>query len=306
MSQQQIRVRVPASSANLGPGFDALALALGLYLRCALRPSTRGLKITASGADTAEIACDESNLVWKSFVRLAGKGIGTGFELEIANEIPLGKGLGSSAAAIVAGLMLADAWTGANSGKQRLVEMATEIEGHPDNVAAAALGGLVASCHAEDGAVLTASCVVPGSIQVVVAIPAMRLSTEAARSVLPAQYSRQDAVFNAQRAALLIAALQSGRSELLREAMRDRIHQPYRASLIPGLAEALQLRDVPGLLAIALSGAGPSILALCDASVSGAADQVGDALAGVFRSKGISAEARLLSIDSQGAVIERE
>lgn len=299
---KEIRVRVPASSANLGPGFDALALALDLPLRCTLRPSPGGLRIRATGTDAAAIPQDESNLVWKTFSQLAGNKAGHDFTLEIANQIPLGRGLGSSAAAIVAGLALADAWMGFHSGRQRLVELATGLEGHPDNVAAAVLGGLVASCQTEDGRVLTAPLGVPKEITVVVVVPELRLSTEAARAVLPPQYSRADAVFNVQRAALFLAALESGRWELLREAMRDRLHQPFRASLIPGLAEALQLENVPGLLGVALSGAGPSVIALC----RGPAEPAGEAISACFRRREIFCETKILSIDSQGLFLEAD
>ena len=298
---KEIRVRVPASSANLGPGFDSLALAVGHYLRCTLRASAGGLQIAATGTDAGEIPRDESNLIWRTFARLAGEKAGTGFALEIANEIPLGRGLGSSAAAILAGLALADAWSGANRGKQRMVEIAAGLEGHPDNVAAAALGGLVVSCQAEDGRILTAPCAFPNEIQVVLVVPELQLATEAARAALPQQYTRRDAVFNVQRAALFVAALQSGRPELLHEAMRDRLHQPYRAPLIPGFADALKLENVPGLLGMALSGAGPSVIAFCQPDAALAA---GKAIADCFRRRGLPAEVRPLSVDSTGLVVE--
>jgi homoserine kinase len=297
---KEIRVRVPASSANLGPGFDALALALGLYLRCTLRPSREGLKITASGTDAGEIPRDESNLIWKTFARLAGEKSGKDFELEIANEIPLGRGLGSSAAAIVAGLALADAWTDTNRGKQRLIEIATGLEGHPDNVAAATLGGLVVSCQTENGRILTARCPFPKEVQVVLVVPELKLSTEAARAALPQTYSRRDAVFNVQRVALLLAALQAGRTDVMNEAMRDAIHQPYRAALIPGFGDALKLGNVPGLLGLALSGAGPSLIAFCQGDGAAA----GQAIADCFRRKGIPATPMPLPVDSEGMVVQ--
>ncbi|MBI3933535.1 MAG: homoserine kinase [Acidobacteria bacterium] len=303
---KEIRVRVPASSANLGPGFDSLALALGLHLRCTLRASSGGLKITSSGANAAEIPREETNLIWKTFLRLAGEQAGKDFELEIVNEIPLGRGLGSSAAAIVAGLALADAWLGVGAGqsggKQRLIDIATGLEGHPDNVAAAALGGLVVSCQAEDGRVLTAQCTFPREIEVVLVVPELRLSTEAARAALPQQYSRRDAVFNVQRVALFLATLQGGGGDLLKEAMRDRLHQPYRAPLIPGFSEALKLENIPGLLGIALSGAGPSIVVFCQGDTGAAGKAVGDC----FRRKGIAAEAMPLPIDTAGLVVENQ
>ena len=297
---REIRVQVPASSANLGPGFDALALALGLYLRCTLRPSAGGLRITASGTDAAAIPQDESNLVWRTFLKLVGEGAGNNFQLEIANEIPLGRGLGSSAAAIMAGLALADSWSRSERGKQRLIEIATELEGHPDNVAAAALGGLVVSCQ-DDGRVVAAKSGFPADWRVVLVVPDFQLATEAARAALPSQYARRDAVFNVQRVALLLAAVQNACPEVLGEAMRDRLHQPYRAPLIPGLAEVLSLENVPGMFGVALSGAGPSVVALCTPAAEAT---VGKRIVDCFGAKGIRAEAMPLQVDHNGVTVE--
>jgi len=296
-----IRVRVPASSANLGPGFDTLALALGLYLECTLRASESGFLVRVSGEDASGIPPDETNLTWRAFLRLAGGTAPRGVTLEIANDIPVGKGLGSSAAAIVAGLALANEWLQLGKTREELVQLAAEIEGHPDNVAAAAWGGLVVSCQSENGQILAVKLRPPAALEVVLAIPEFQLSTTAARAALPAQYSRQDAVFNVQRVALLLAALADGRADLFREAMRDRLHQPYRAPLIPGLEDILQLRDVPGLLGVALSGAGPSVIAFC----SDHAEEVGEAMIACFRAKNITARARRLPVDTEGVVIER-
>ena len=296
-----IRVRVPASSANLGPGFDVLALALGLYLRCTLRESGAGFAVRVSGTDSAAISLDESNLVWRAFLRLAGERAPRGVELQIANEIPIGKGLGSSAAAIVAGLALANEWMGLKKSKEEIVQLAAEMEGHPDNVAAAVWGGLVASCQAEDGSVLSVRSPLSANVEVVLVVPEFELPTEAARAALPAQYSRQDAVFNLQRVALLLAALRDGRADLLAEGMRDRLHQPYRAPLVPGFEAILELRDLPGLLGVALSGAGPSVLAFC----SGHSAEVGEAIAACFRAKKIAAQAHRLPVDRDGLAVER-
>jgi homoserine kinase len=298
---EAIRVRVPASSANLGPGFDTLALALGLYLECTLRASESGFLVRVSGEDASGIPPDETNLTWRAFLRLAGARAPRGLTLEIANDIPVGKGLGSSAAAIVAGLALANEWLELGKSREELVQLAAEIEGHPDNVAAAAWGGLVVSCQSENGQILAVKLRPPAALEVVLAIPEFQLSTTAARAALPAQYSRQDAVFNVQRVALLLAALADGRADLFREAMRDRLHQPYRAPLIPGLEDILRLRDVPGLLGVALSGAGPSVIAFC----SGHADEIGAAMVACFRAKNIAARARRLAVDTEGVVVER-
>ncbi|MBI4443231.1 MAG: homoserine kinase [Acidobacteria bacterium] len=297
-----IQVRVPASSANLGPGFDALALALGLYLRCSLRPSREGLRIRASGADSSAIPPDKSNLIWRAFLRLAGEQHAKEeLELEIVNEIPLGRGLGSSAAAIVAGLALANEWLGLGRSRDQLIQAATEMEGHPDNVAAAVRGGLVVSCQADDGSVLTANARFPKDVEAVLVVPQYQLSTEAARAVLPAQYSRRDAVFNLQRVALLLASLGEGRTELLAEALRDRLHQPWRAPLLPGFTEILKLRNIPGLLGVALSGAGPAVVAFC----RGRSLEVGEAIVACFRRQNIEATALRLPVDEHGLVVER-
>jgi len=320
---QTIRVRAPASSANLGPGFDTLALALGLYLECTLRPSGpsgpsgssgpsgpsgKGLSVRVAGTERAGIPPDATCLTWRAFLRLTGGNAPPGADLEIANDIPVGKGLGSSAAAIVAGLALANEWANLGKSREELVQAATEIEGHPDNVAAAVLGGFVVNCQtdgpadgSESGRVISLKQALGAQIEIVLVTPDFQLSTSAARAALPVQYSRQDSVFNVQRAALLVAALAQGRTDLLREAMRDRLHQPYRAPLIPGLQDALELRDVPGLLGVALSGAGPSVVAFC----SGHTEEVGAAIAACFQARQIPARARVLPVDNEGVVVER-
>ena len=300
-----IRVRVPASSANLGPGFDTLALALRLYLVCTLRRAKGRSKVLVSGVDTAAIPQDSSNLIFQTFCREAGS-VATepgaeASELKIENNIPLGRGLGSSAAAIVAGLSLANEWSKLGRSRDELIQRATEIEGHPDNVAAAVRGGLAASCQNEEGSVVSVNCPVAPGLEVVLVVPESRLATEKARAALPDKYSRKDAVFNVQRVALLIEAFRAGRKDLLAEAMRDRLHQPYRAPLVPGLREALNLTGVEGLLGVALSGAGPSVLALCDGNTR----QIGESIAGCFRKQGIGAEARPLPIDLEGLAVEK-
>ncbi len=297
-----IRVRVPASSANLGPGFDTLGLALSLYLRCTLRKSKRKFKLQVSGTDNSQIPRDQSNLVFQAFSRLAGAKSRESVELEIVNEIPLGRGLGSSAAAILAGLALANECEGLNQSTEQLIQLATEMEGHPDNVAAAARGGLVVSCQAENGRVLSVNSEFSEQLEVVLVVPQCRLSTEAARAALPGEYSRSQAIFNLQRVALLLAAFREAKASLFAEALQDRLHQPYRASLIPGFADILRLRNIPGLLGLALSGAGPSVVLFCD----GQAAEAGEAVAGCFRKRQVAAEVHRLWVDSQGLAVEKE
>ncbi len=253
-------LRVPASSANLGPGFDALGLALGVYLECRFRRGER-LDIRVSGRQADCIPTTEENLIWQTAQAVAAD-VGERLppvDLDIRNDIPIGKGLGSSAAALTAGVVIADHLLGLHWKRDRILDEAARIEGHPDNVAACVLGSIVASAIDEDGAARAVRLDLPPRFGIAVVVPDFELPTSKARSVLPDCYSRQDAVFNVQRAALLIAALATGTASAFPTAVEDRFHQSYRAPLIPGLAEIVNLR-APGLLGCALSGAGPSVL----------------------------------------------
>ncbi len=253
-------VRVPASSANLGPGFDALGLALSIYLECRFRPSD-SLRIHVTGRDAASISTGEDNLIWQTALDVARDVDGKlpPIELHIDNGIPLGKGLGSSAAALTAGVVIADVLLGLNWKPLRVLDEAARIEGHPDNVAACVLGSIVASAIDSGGVARAVRLTLPERYAVAVVVPDFALPTSKARSVLPQTYSKADAIFNVQRAALLIAALATGTTSAFPTALEDRMHQPYRAGLVPGLEEVLKLR-APGLLGCALSGAGPSVL----------------------------------------------
>jgi homoserine kinase len=255
-----IQVRVPASSANLGPGFDALGLALDLYLTCRFRAADE-LSILARGTDAYEIPLDETNLIWRTALAVADR-VNSGLrpiELEIDNCIPLGKGLGSSAAALTAGVIIADHLLELHWKPARILDEAARIEGHPDNVAACVLGSIVASAIDSGGVAHAVRVELPPSFQVAVVTPDFVLPTTRARAVLPGSYAKADAVFNVQRAALLMAALTAGDRHAFPTALEDRMHQPYRCGLVPGLAEILKLR-APGLLGCTLSGAGPSVL----------------------------------------------
>ncbi|MDX2149956.1 MAG: homoserine kinase [Bryobacteraceae bacterium] len=254
------RIRVPASSANLGPGFDALGLALDLYLECRFRRS-EGLAIRVAGRDAELIPATEENLIWQTALDVA-RSLGEplpAVELEIENAIPLGKGLGSSAAALTAGVVIADHLLELHWKPLRILDEAARIEGHPDNVAACVLGSIVASAIDSGGVARAVRLELPDRYGVAVVVPDFVLPTVEARAVLPQQVSRADAIFNIQRAALLIAALATGTTSAFPAALEDRLHQPYRQGLVPGLEEILKLR-APGLLGCALSGAGPSVL----------------------------------------------
>jgi homoserine kinase len=258
-------ITVPASSANLGPGFDTLAVALRLYLRvrvCAvLDGPLNGLKFDLCGA-----TLPGDNHVERSFRDIAARERVEfpSLSLELQSDIPAQGGLGSSAAATVAGLLLYERLAGSREGRD-LLSVATRLDEHADNVAAAMLGGLVTTCVRDDGTVMARAVPWPEGIRFVVATPAVRLATSESRRVLPASLPLGDAVFNLQRALLLVQALEHGSLAVVREALRDRWHQPFRASLVPGFAQLLELRH-PDLLGVCLSGSGPSVLALCSGS----------------------------------------
>ncbi len=253
-------LKVPASSANLGPGFDALGMALGIYLECHFRASER-LQIRVSGREAGLIPTSEENLIWQTARQVAAD-VGEELapvELEVYNDIPIGKGLGSSAAALTAGVVIADRLLGLGWKPLRILDEAARIEGHPDNVAACVLGSVVASAIDAGGAARAVRLDFPVRLGVAVVVPDFDLPTSKARAVLPDCYSREDAIFNVQRAALLVAALATGNTGAFPTALEDRFHQSYRAPLVPGLEDILKLR-APGLLGCTLSGAGPSIL----------------------------------------------
>ncbi len=255
-----MKVRVPASSANLGPGFDCLGLALGVYLTCRFGRAAQ-LSIRVRGRDAAQISTGEDNLIWRTALAVAAD-VGETLPpiaLDIENDIPLGKGLGSSAAALTAGVVIADHLLGLHWKPHRILDEAAKLEGHPDNVAAAVLGSIVASATDIGGAVRAVRIELPPNYAVAVVVPDFMLPTSESRHVLPANYSKADAVFNVQRSAILIAALATGTTSAFPVALEDRMHQPYRYPLVPGLEEMVRLR-APGLLGCALSGAGPSIL----------------------------------------------
>jgi len=289
-------LRVPASSANLGPGFDALGLALSIYLECRFRPA-EALSIRVAGRDAAEIPATGDNLIWQTALAVARD---TGerlpfVELEIHNDIPLGKGLGSSAAALTAGVVIADRLLGLGWKRHRILDEAARIEGHPDNVAACVLGSIVASAIDAHGETRAVRIDLPAKMNLAVVVPDFQLPTSKARAVLPETVSRADAVFNVQRAALLVAALATGSTTAFPTALEDRLHQPYRAPLIPGMEEILRLR-APGLLGCALSGAGPSILVFHERGC----EQVCDLVRQIFALHGRQAEILWAQIADHG------
>lgn len=291
-----LTLAVPGSSGNLGAGFDALALAVQLYVRVTVNRVLDGPRGTVTSTFDG-VQLEGEDCVARAIGDLARRE-GVDFpalELSVASEIPMQAGLGSSAAATVAGLLIYDRLA---AGPRDLLTPGTEIEGHPDNVAASLLGGLTAACVRDNGDVIALSTPWPDAIRLVAVTPTSRLKTPEARGVLPASLSRADAVFNLQRVALLLHALRSGRFDAIRDALQDRWHQPYRAALVPGLAEALALEH-DDLLGVCLSGSGPTVLALCAGETAGV-ERAFDAL---YRRLGIACRIRALAAHNGPPVI---
>jgi homoserine kinase len=297
-----ITVRVPATSANLGPGFDALGLALRLHNTLVIeRAAAPEIEIEGEGATT--LPRDPSHLAYRAAVAVAARAEETAggppvqaFRLKQRNAIPLARGLGSSAAAIVGGAVAANALLGYPLDRQALVDLATEMEGHPDNVAPALFGGLVVCTRTLNG--VRWMRLAPPSLNVVLAVPDYHVSTEEARRRLPARVPFPDAVFNVTRTALLVAALTGGRPDLLDEATQDRLHQPYREHLVPGLNEVFLAARRAGAYGVALSGSGPAVLAFGDAA------GIGPAMAQAFEAAGATSRILHAEFDIDGAVIE--
>jgi homoserine kinase len=295
----RVHVRVPASSANLGPGFDALGLALALHNEVIAEEADR-VRVTVDGEGAGRLAVNERNVVARgvsAVYEAAGRRF-PGCTLRCVNRIPLARGLGSSAAAWVGGLVAGNSLLGAPLDRAALLTLAARAEGHPDNVAAALLGGLTVSCVGADD-VRAVRLPVPANLAWIVLVPAVTSSTADARAVLPATVPRGDAVFNVQRVALLLAALQVGRADALRMALEDRLHEPYRLKLFPWMPDVAAAARKGGALGCVLSGAGPSLLAVADLPE---ADTVARAMEEALRRVGIEGSARALAVDEQGAI----
>jgi homoserine kinase len=298
-ARRQVRVRVPASTANLGPGFDALGMALGLYneIQVDLTGPGIALEIEGEGAEKLQ-ALGERNLVARSLTEtLRRLGVHTeGVRVRMVNRIPLSRGLGSSSAAAMGGVAAAVAFAGAKLGPEEMLDLALPFEGHPDNITPALLGGLTVSSVVE-GKVRCVKLPVPEGLHAIAVIPEFHLSTAKARKALPNTVLRADAVFNVGRVALFLAAMQTGRLELLRDAAQDRLHQPHRAPLVPGMEEVLKEGERAGALACFLSGAGPTLLAL----TTGDGQSIGERMVACWRAHAnVRARAECLAIDQEG------
>lgn len=303
-SNPKATARVPASTTNLGPGFDVLGLALQLYSEVTLETTETETQVIVKGVDADKIPSTPEHIAFQA-VELVFEQSGSkrpkGFKLEIENGIPAIRGLGGSGTAILGGLLTANALCGTPFSNEELLNFATELEGHPDNVAASLYGGLVVSAQ-ENTEVHTVRLPCPPILSIVLAIPDFPLSTEQARNVLPTSVGFADAVYNTSRSTLLIASIVTGQFEMLRVAMKDRLHQPYRTSLIPGFNDVAEAATAAGALSVALSGAGPSIAAYCLEHT----EQVAERMQSAFKKHQIASDIKILKPDADGASIHIE
>jgi len=288
----------------LGPGFDCIGAALTIYNQFQFTSNDEGgLIIQATGAEAQRVQTDESNLVYQAFVKLyqyIDQPV-PGVKIEIDLGVPLARGLGSSATAIVGGLVGANRLAGEPLSQAQVTDLAIAMEGHPDNVVPALLGGCRLAATSDTGWEI---CDVPWHNDVipVVAIPDFELSTSEARRVLPTQYSRADAIFNTAHLGLLLRGLQTGKGEWLRAALQDKLHQPYRQALIPGYDAVNAAAIAAGAYGMVISGAGPTLLALADVSQAPAVEA---AMASAWQDAGIKSQVRSLALDTQGAIEHR-
>ena len=294
-----VRVQVPASTTNLGPGFDALGVALNLYNRIELDELPWNFTIIVEGEGSDSISRDESNICVQAVKKVYGR-VGrelSGLWMKQRNHIPLARGLGSSSAALVGGLVGANLLLGNPLSLDELVEMAVEMEGHPDNVVPALVGGFCISVMDESGKTIFARAPVVDRYKWVIVVPNFEVSTKSARKKLPKNVSLSDAVFNLQRVGMLMTSFAYGRDELFYEAMQDRLHQPYRADLMGPLEEVFAAARSAGALGVCISGAGPCILSLALEN----AGKVGNAMRKVYLSHGIGCRMHILRIANEGA-----
>ncbi|MDY7004523.1 MAG: homoserine kinase [Cyanobacteriota bacterium] len=297
-----VTITVPATTANIGPGFDCIGAALSLYnrIKFSIADSATELKISVTGKETARVSTDKTNLAYQAFVKLYEhlNQIPPSVEIEIDLGVPLARGLGSSATAIVGGLLGANQLAGHPLSQTEIMNLAIAIEGHPDNVVPALLGGCCLTASTPTGWEI---CDIPwhSDIVPVVAIPDFELSTAEARRVLPTEYSRADAIFNAAHLGILLRGLETGNGDWLKAGMQDKIHQPYRKSLIKGYEKVRLAALDAGADEMVISGAGPTLLALTNSLTTSA---VVTAMTDTWKSLGVVTEVKALAVDTRGAV----
>lgn len=309
----KISVKVPATTANIGPGFDSLGMALPLYNTITIEetvlPGT-GIEINVLNDDastddllTEHIPLDENSIIYKA-VELLYNSIGqTPSELKITvqSQIPIARGLGSSASVIVGGLIAANELLGKPADEVALLSIATEVEGHPDNVTPAIVGGLVLSSQEDDGRIVYTKLNWPEDWVITVCIPDYELSTDISRSVLPKEVPMSDAVFNAKRLGMFVQAVNTKDTELMKLALQDRLHQPYRMKLVPGLDKIIEnLKHEDNVLGTVLSGAGPSILVI---SHKNNLDRIKSIVKDTWEDMNVKVNIMSLPVEQEGAKI---
>ena len=299
---KKVTVRVPATSANCGPGFDTLGLACNLYNYFTYELIDQGLSLKIEGEGTEKLKAGKNNLAFLSFYKVWDMIVGskTGLSVIMSNNIPLSRGLGSSSTAIVAGLVAANHLTGNTLSKNEIVQLATEIEGHPDNVAPAILGGMTIS-YVDNGKASSLKFLPLKPFKLVAVVPDMPLATSLARRAIPKTVPHQDAVFNTSRAALLVGAMLTGDYQHLAAGLDDRLHQPYRAHLIPGMEDAFKAAVNNGAFNAIISGAGSTLMAYVPINVS--CEAVGDAMCKALSEHDLHSVFYVLDIDTEGAVV---
>ncbi len=301
MTLQSVTLRVPATTANLGPGFDCLALVLDLWNTCTFMIQPGGVRVEVQGEGAGHLPIDDKNLIARAFFKVyrrLGQGMPPGVKISCDNRIPLGSGLGSSAGAALAGIVAANTLLGDPLTKLEMLEIAYELEGHADNAAAALYGGLTLVTSEPNGSLIVQP--LPSSAwQIMAVLPDFPLPTVQARRALPEQVSLQDAVFNIGHAILAADALRSGDRGLLTRALQDRLHQSYRLELIPGAAAAIQAAQALGAPA-ALSGAGPSVIAFAEGDTS----PVQAVMQNAFTDAGLTSRAWNLKTSTEGLTID--
>jgi len=295
----KVQVDIPASTTNLGPGFDVLGMALKLYNTVEMEVSASGTQIVIEGEGADIIPRDEHNLIYRAAKQVFEK-VGEKMpplSIRLINRTPLARGLGSSGTASIGGLMAASIISGADLERDEILYMAAKMDGHPDNVAASIFGGVIIASLTDNG-VACMKFMPPKPVKVVVVVPDFHLLTSDARAVLPKSVDLATAVFNIGRASLLVAALTTGDFRFLGIATDDKLHQPYREKLIPGFRDVfLAAKSVDENVAVALSGAGSSIVALCPDNST----RIGESMRKAFLKHNINSRIMILDIDEEGA-----
>ena len=309
----KVSVKVPATTANLGPGFDCMGMALPIYNTVTIEetvlPGT-GIEINVIAEDDTSdelslehIPMDENSIIYKA-VELLYNSIGqTPSELKITvhTQIPVARGLGSSASVIVGGLIAANELIGRPADEAALLSIATEVEGHPDNITPAIVGGLVLTSSEEDGSIVYRKLDWPQEWNLTLCVPEYELATDISRSVLPKEVPIQDAVFNAKRLAMFIQAIHTKDSALMKLALKDKLHQPYRMKLVPGLEKIIEnLKHEENVLGCVLSGAGPSILIISERNNL---DKIRSIVRETWADLNVKAEIYTLPVENNGAQI---